>query len=358
MDKQIPALGAVPSPHDYRDDYAKVALGAPQTAPFALPASFETSMPGPVLMQAQIPACVSHSVAQVLQLYWYKKTGKLIDFSPRFLDVLAKRFDGQPLDGGTIPRLVFKLAVKYGCATTATVPNDTSLSLAQYRNDSILTPAAFTEALQHKIPGFIRVPDSFDAVRQAVYFHGAVSTLMEIGKEWWTNTSGTSSWVDSEIDPLRIPVVQVGGHQIVVKGWTDNDFNTLRNSWSDKWANIGEAKYDFANWAPYIIEGWTVAEIPEDVKDFMATLPAPTDFHYTWNTNMSLGQTNEDIKFMQIALMILGFISPFDPSQLGIYGPKTAVGVLAYQKSKKINPPSANNVGPMTRAALNADFSI
>ena len=349
MENLIPTQGAIPSPYDYRDNYAK-AVAMP---PMVLPPVFDTTMPGPVLMQAKTPSCVSHSVAQLLQLHEYRSTGKLVDFSPRFLDVLAKRFDGQPIDAGTIPRLVFKLAVKYGCATTATVPNDTSLPLAQYRDDSILTPEAFAEAEKHKIPGYIRVPVTFNDMRQAVFLHGAVSVLMIIGDTWWT-----PSWIPCDIDPLRVPSSTTGGHQIVVKGWTDNKLNKLRNSWSDKWDIQGEAHYDPVLWASNTTEGWVIAEIPDDVKSFLSTLPGSVDFHYSWNTNLALGMVNEDIKFLQIAMMILGFLAVIPVDQLGIYGPKTAAAVKSYQVYKKISPTAPNSVGPKTRAALNADFSV
>ncbi len=345
----IPTLGAIPSPHDYRDGYAKAA----PMVPIALPDAFNTTMPGPVLMQAQIPACVSHSVAQVLQLYYFRKTGQLIDFSPRFLDVLAKRFDGQPLDGGTIPRLVFSLAVKYGCATTAVLPNDTSLPLAQYRSDAVLTPDVFADAAKYKIPGYIRVPDDFTEIREAIFLHGGVSVLMQVGNTWWV-----PSWNPVDIDPLRIPNPVTGGHQIVVKGWSDSKLNILRNSWSAGWDLQGEAHYDPIAWAPFVIEGWVVAEIPQNIKDFLSDLPSSTDFHYTWNTNLTLGMANDDVKFLQIALMILGFLAPVPADQLGIYGPKTAAAVKAYQIAHRISPYAPNNVGPRTRAALNADFSI
>ena len=47
-------------------------------------------------MQAKGPACVGHSIVELMMLYWYQKTGKWVRFSSRFLDILAKRFDGQP----------------------------------------------------------------------------------------------------------------------------------------------------------------------------------------------------------------------------------------------------------------------
>src|ERR1035437_7696815 len=136
----IPMLGALQSPRDYRDHVASASMAS--IAPLAtLPPTFDTKFPGPILNQAQIPACVSHSVAQLLQLYHWEHTGQFVDFSPRFLDILAKRTDGQGLNDGTFPRLVFQNAVKYGCATTAALPNDTSLPISQYRDDAMLTPA-------------------------------------------------------------------------------------------------------------------------------------------------------------------------------------------------------------------------
>ena len=351
MDHTTPALGAIPSPHDYRDHY--LTATATPGVPLVLPAAFNTVMPGPVLMQAQTPSCVSHSVAQLLQLYHFNQTGVLVNFSPRFLDVLAKRFDGQPLDGGTIPRLVFKLAVQYGCATTSTVINDTSLPLAQYRNDSILTPQAFAEALKYRIPGFIRVPVDFVSFREAVFLHGAVSVLSQIGSEWWL-----PDWSDASIDPLRVPVTSVGGHQTVTKGWSDDTFDVLRNSWSAAWANKGEAKYNFNSWAPYISEGWVIADVPKDVVSFLRDLPSPSDFHYEFDNNMKIGDINNDVKALQIALMITGFLAPVDPSSLGIYGPRTSAAVGAFQQAHLITPPAPTSCGPKTRAALNNLFAL
>jgi peptidoglycan hydrolase-like protein with peptidoglycan-binding domain len=103
-------------------------------------------------------------------------------------------------------------------------------------------------------------------------------------------------------------------------------------------------------------EAWTPAEIPTDVITFMQTLPSPNNFHYQWPIDLKIGQFGEDIKFLQVALMILGFLKPINPDDLGHYGPRTSVAVMAYQQSKGIYPTAPNNVGPKTRAALNKQF--
>ncbi len=351
MDNQEINTGAIISPIDYRDEYAAAASVA-TIAQVELPAAYRTQLAAP-MMQALEPACVSHSVADNLKLYWFRKTGKWIDFSPRFLDILAKRFDGQDrATGGTYPRLVFKLAVQYGCATTATLPNDTSLSVLEYRDDKKLTAAVFAEAAKYKIPGYVSVPLDFQSTRQAIYLYGAISSLFQIGSEFWL-----PSWADKDIDPLRPPKQIVSGHQLTPYGWDDATYNRLQNEWSSAWADGGRAKYSPKAWAPYLIEQWAIAEIPPDVQGFLKALPSPSDFHYSWGEDLALGDQNDDVKFAQIAFMILGFLAPIPADELGIFGPKTATANSKYQQAHRIAP-SPNHIGPQTRGALNKQFAV
>ena len=352
MNEQVIATGALISQPDYRDGYVALAVAPQISSQISLPALYKTQLANP-MMQALEPACVSHSVVDVLKLYWFRKTGKWVDFSPRFLDILAKRFDGQDrMTGGTYPRLVFRLAVQYGCATTATLPNDTSLPILEYRDDGKLTPAVFADALNFKIPGYVAVSLDFTSTRQAIFLYGGISTLFQVGDELWT-----PSWADKDIDPLRIPKTIFSGHQMTPFGWDDETYNDLQNEWSSAWANYGRAKYNPKAWSPYIIEQWAVAEIPPDVQDFLKALPSPSSFHYSWQNDLALGDSNEDVKFAQIAYMILGFLAPIPADELGIFGPKTAAANAKYQQAHRIAP-SPNHIGPQTRAALNTEFAV
>lgn len=351
MKKQNIQLGAIPSPVDYRHDVASVL--APSTTIFKLPKTFDTKL-GPVQMQAQIPACVSFSMVEILKQWWFEHHGEWVDFSPRFLDILAKRTDGQDrLNGGTYPSLVIDLIAKYGCATTKTLPNDTSLPILEYRNDKMLTDEVFKEAEKYKIPGYIKIPIDFQNIRQSVYYYDALSVLFRIGDTMWN-----PSWLPKDTDPLRVPATFIGGHQMTVKGWKDEILNTLRNEWSEKWANNGETHFNGKDWLPYIIEAWAIADLPEDLVSYLKTLPKASEFHYVWTSDLKYGDNNEDVKFAQIALMILGYLKAVEPNELGIYGPKTAKAVLAYQISQGISPTSKNNIGPKTRECLNRQFQI
>lgn len=347
-----PPLGAIESPRDYRDDIVAAAMAAEAVIPISLPTKFREEM-GTVLHQQQTPSCVAHSVTLEIRKYWHDQTGKWIDFSPRFLDVLAKQFDGVDINGGTYPRLVWSLAAKYGCATTKTVPNDTSLPIVQYRNPAVLTQEAYEEAAKYKIPGYVAIKKTPQAMREAVFFYGSISALFRVGNELWT-----PSWAPKHTDPLRTPATVESGHQMNPIGWENSQFAYLRNSWGTLWANKGETRYDDKKWDQYIVEAWAVADIPKDLKQYLANLPKPADFHYSFDVNLKRGDVGEGVKALQIAYMILGFMAPVEPADLGIFGPKTSEANKKFQQSVGISPLAPDNVGPKTRDALKKKFAV
>lgn len=480
------SLGAIPSPFDYRDAIATAAM-APKLAAVTLPVSYQSEM-GKDLNQKIEPACAAHDVVYAIRLAWFKKTGEWVDFSPRFLDTLVKRYDKQDrATGGTYIRMLMQLVCNFGCATTATLPNDTSLPTLQYRNDALLTAAVMAEAAKYKWPGYFGVPTDKQSGRAAIYLHGAICMGAEISNEWFANKG----------EPLPVPKNNAdvaGGHATTGKGFQDATYNTLRNQWG-VWGLNGtdEAPYDPTAFAPYVFELWAFADIPGDVLDFLKVLPSPANFHYQWNTtlvqgmevvgaidfsglvhgvgayatdplyaekiatyysavevacggilsataldayikkiapsspvtaamiisaaqgsnvdalvlaavlqnesafgtlgagahtmnpgnvgNVDSGATHsfgswqlgvnacsaqlarrqmpgetDDVRYLQIALMILGFLAPLAANEFGIYGAKTATAVGQYQKAHKISP-VPGSVGPQTRTALNAEFT-
>lgn len=351
MKKKEITFGALESPTDYR--YGVATVLAPSTTVLKLPEKFDTQL-GPVMNQGKEPACVSHSVVELLKQWWFEHHNEWVDFSPRFLDILAKRTDGQDrLTGGTYPSLVMNLLAKYGCATTKTLPNDTNLPVLEYRDDAMLTKEVFREAEKYKIPGYVKIPVDFQNIRQAMYYYNAISILFRVGDTMWN-----PSWLPKDTDPLRTTESIVSGHQMTGKGWTDEIYNKLRNEWGEAWANKGETRFDGKAWLPFIVEAWAIADLPEDLVEYLKMLPKASDFHYAWTNDLKYGDNNEDVKFAQIALMILGFLQPVPADELGNYGPKTARAVLAYQKAMGISPTAKNNIGPKTRSSLNKRFAL
>lgn len=350
-------FGAVPSPFDYRDEYASAAAIAAATA---APVSIDLTKL-PVLMQGQRPACVAHAAATLMMAYHYLKTGEIVRFSPRFIDAYMKTFDGLGPDGsGAYPRFSFKTLAKVGCATEAMLPNDVSLSDEAYRDPSILTDAVMLEAARYKIPGYVSIKLDGDSARHGMSAFGPLSILLQIGREWYTAPDGTTSYDPAKIMPLRPPAAIISGHEIVRHVSADPDLDTIRNSWSASWGFEGDGTLHPSQWAPFLVEQWAIAEIPADISALLASLPAPADFHYQWTRTLVAGNTvpDDDVRYAQIALMILGFLGPVPADELGFFGPKTEAAVLKYQQSKRIATPAPFSIGPLTRGFLNKDFAV
>lgn len=339
------ALGAIPSGRDYRDAYV---MGAAPTAPLELPFAFNTVLDTP-MDQNQIPACVSHSIVDLIKLYWFNQTGKWIDFSPRFLDILSME-SWMAIDAGRRPRVVLKVAANQGCCTTATLPNNTLLPMALYRDPLAISQEAYAEAAKYRIPGYIRV--EVGKARDGIYFYGAISSTYAIGTELYT-----PSWMSQDIDPLRTPKTIIGGHQMTPFGW-NGDLNKQQNEWGVEWDMYGRARYDEDNWSPYTLEQWAIADLTPHLAAFLKELPSPSEFKYQWRKNLRRGDEGVDVKWAQVALMIDGFLPPLNPEELGFYGAKTTKAVESYQLARGIKQPFGAAIGPLTRGALNAEFAL
>lgn len=100
--------------------------------------------------QRNIPACVAHTTVTMMQHAWYKKTGKIINLSPRFLDIISWT-DGLGVNDGRYPNTVMDLAVKVGCCTEDLLPNDTTLPVEKYRDKSLITDEMYKEAEKYKL---------------------------------------------------------------------------------------------------------------------------------------------------------------------------------------------------------------
>lgn len=364
MPHDIPNPGAIPSPKDYRSDIVQEAVLA-AISPVELPAALQTDFQKlGILYQRLIPACVSHAVAEAMKLWWYLKTGQIVNFSPRFLDVMYQRImniDPATDTGGRMPQVVLKIAQTYGCATEATIVNDTTLSIASYRDQASLTAQALAEAAQYKIPGYVPVSVDPFAIKQNIALYGALITLMQIGSEWWTAQNGSISWAQADIDPVRPPQTVISGHEVLVSGWNAADLMHLVNSWSTAWAQNGESDFIFGEWQKNIVEMWAIADVPAATLKEVQSLPSPAEFKHSFSTDIVYGQSGPEVRALQIALAIAGFFKY--PSITGNYGNVTAAALLQYQIANNVAPLSELNFlkgrrcGPATRASLNAKFA-
>ncbi len=350
------SLGALKSPEDYR----KVQYGDIAQA-ISLPKQYATDLSAyKIWHQRKIGACTGHALAKAMQVYWKNKTGEVVEFSPRFLYAIAKCTDGIA-DEGTYPSLVAKILTTYGCATQATCPNDTKLTHEAYvydRKIANIPKEALEEAKKYKAGGYAFVDaHDIDLVRQAIYTNGGVAILMKIGKEWWTDKKGNSSWDKKDILPLRTPEKIVSGHEVYLYGWDDATKNRLCNSWSADWADKGMADYDTKSWDVHSIEVIVLKDLPKVVTEEVKRLPKKPSFKF--NVDLGYGMmSNPEVRNLQDALKYFGFLSVAIPST-GNYANRTREAVLQFQLKYKVDNETnlyelnGKRVGAKTRAKLN-----
>jgi hypothetical protein len=96
---------------------------------------------------------------------------------------------------------------------------------------------------------------------------------------------------------------------------------------------------------------------------FILDAVEPPKFRFT--KGMKKGDVSTDVGLMQALLVRLGYMQPFKADETGIYGPKTATAVLAFQIGEKIPLSSYERyylkgtvVGPKTLLALNIKLAL
>jgi hypothetical protein len=113
------SLGCRKDPEDLRDIPMGLVL---PPVPIPKTADYTPNM-SPVRNQGTEGTCVAFaSVVGVKEYQDKKEYDRLIQLSPRYLYYLCKKFDGQPFQDGTYPRIAMKVLAKYGVAEESCWP--------------------------------------------------------------------------------------------------------------------------------------------------------------------------------------------------------------------------------------------
>jgi hypothetical protein len=355
-------FGSIPSPEDYRD----IAF-ASVVEPVPLPSKFFVDTAGlPVWHQRKIGACVGHAGGKYKQKLDQIDTKQVIPLSPRYLYGMAKAMDKVPGEG-TYPRLVMKVLYDYGCTTEDELPNDTTLDHESYVLQRKLENFSkyHTTAAKYKISSYANVNiKSLDEIKQATIAGNGMTTLVRIGKEWYSDATGIT-WDKKRILPIKPPANIISGHQIYLIGYEDEGGDTkihFLNSWSDEWADAGKGWFWWSQYKDFFVEAYTAVDIPQSLLDQAHNLPDPQKFTYNFARQMSFGDSTIDVKNLQKALQIDGEF-PKDLPPTSYYGPITAKAVLAFQKKYNVASLTeivflrGRRVGPKTLGQLNKLFN-
>ena len=245
-----------------------------EAAPTTIPPSYITNitpfkLPQNIFMQAQQPSCVAHAVTWALMYKYWKKTGKYVKLSPRFLYALCKANDGVPNTPGTYLEVALTMAEKYGVCEDLYFPNNVNLSSGDYQNVNLIPPAAYANALNYKLdPLKTRFlgDHSSQGLSSGIYQNDIVIIGMDISDYWWTDGKGNATWSSSILNPLKPIDAQnpvVSGHAICLYAYgapwnAQNPSETwLMNWWSNAWNYNGRGCFG-GNDIPNIYEAAVV----------------------------------------------------------------------------------------------------
>ena len=317
------AFGADVSPADSRTWQHPLDLAAPLP-----PEGGMIYGPDSIENQHTVGICTAISLVQNAE----KALGRR--FSPDFQYLLQKRYIDQNWTEGSSIFTALKVGKTYGFLPieefTWVTEADRTLPYGQYIAKLIAIPDAEIQRLLKfcvgNLSGYAQLPTDRDSLARGILdSKSGILCRYEVGNEWWT-----PSWSPNDIDPLRPPKTVVSGHAIGKTYFSVNGF-TLANTWGATWNCVGNAHVDPQRYT--CTEAW----IPSYNE-----LPA-----FIFKNDLSIGQTSEDVRQLQIRLGV----SPTS----AFFGPKTLLAVMKYQKTNGITP--TGFVGPITRNRLNAGMS-
>jgi hypothetical protein len=361
MNEEHPATGGIKSPVDYRRIYIS-QLGLPEELPLSY--FIDISNLG-VLSQRKIGACVGHAAAQYKKKLDETDTGNAPKISARFLYALAKARDNYAGEG-TYPSLVAKILQEVGCATEDTCPNDTTLTHEEYvyqRDEKNMPKEAMDEAYKAKIGGYAWVLKDIQSIKQSICKASGSIALMRVGKEWWTDKNGISTYDTDRLCPIQPPKEVISGHEIYLCGYETLPNDDLKiyflNSWDKKWCTLGVGYFLFSEYKNFLDEMITFIDIPNKLLEEAHN--KPKQFSYHFKRTIKLGERSEEVKNLQRALTMT---KDFDYEITGYFGSITQDALLAFQLrncqltwyEKYILRGSI--CGPKTLSALNKQFNI
>ena len=270
-----------------------------------------------------------------------KKYGKKYDAD--FFYLLEKRFIDGNWDEGSSVLSAMKTGNKYGFlplglfSVTEVDRTDYPSYVAKLQAIPIATVYSLLNQCENKLAGYAQLPATdVQTIANAIEQEPTgIQCMYQVDSAWWTALDGTETYSPALIDPIRPPISIIDGHSIKA---TYFDFTVSKwllhcNTWGQTYDLQGNCHVGYSP-----LEAW----IP-----YFAVVP-PTSVPFQFTKNLSYGMTDPDIVHLQARLnMPLKY-------QTGYYGILTAGYVLAYQIAHGILPTAEFNVGPKTRASLNA----
>lgn len=283
--------GVIDSPEDYRDIYLgsfQKPLGAPESTNHSFGITLQFLEHLPQLDQKNLSTCVPYAIAKLVTLFHYRRTGKILELSPRFTYQLCKLFDGVPTPG-TFPRIGALMFSTFGCCEQNLLEENSSLKENEYKN-FLMTDEMIFQAKQNRTAGFSFVDKNIDAIKEAIYQNSAIVGTTEIGDEWRTlplkskKSKGPhyTLWYDYETLP--------DGD---VKIYIDNSWGKTWLSWIKDWRNPGKGYFLWSEHKDTVRDIIAFSSIPKTLLEEIKKAP------YKFLTHLKVGDSSFAVRELQ-----------------------------------------------------------
>lgn len=241
------SLGCRKDPLDLRDIPMGLVL-----PPIPIPKSIDyTYQMSPVRNQGNEGTCVAFaSVVGVKEYQDKKEYDKLIRLSPRYLYNLCKKFDGQPYQDGTYPRIAMKILAKYGVA------EESCWSYKPFQRD-FPCPDANKEAKKYRIKAYARL-HSIMEMKRSLVINGPFLVGVTVFMNWFSKRALRNGLI-----PLpRKNEKAIGGHAVCIAGFDDSkQVFKFKNSWGRSWADKGYGYLSYAYMQKYCVDAWSATDL-------------------------------------------------------------------------------------------------
>lgn len=329
-------LGAFQEEADVRRiSYAQVS------APVALPLEYITDTSKlPDFNQGMLGTCVAHAFAYAKMLLDFLETGKVIQYSRRFIYSLARKYGNFTNDDsqGLFPRDAVKVLTVIGADKERGL-DDNTLQHSVYVNGLTVTEEMRKDAIAGQIGKYAFPDNTLFGLKQAVFKEKVVPVTILI--DW--------SKIDSD-GTVHAPKSIQGSHEVDIIGWQlhNGKERLIFKNWWGVWGTNGKGFINADEVEKVIVDSVVFTDVPNDL------IERAKKTQYIFLTDLKVGMTSTAVGQLQKRLIAYGVATFKEPTNF--FGPLTFNALVQYQKMKNLK---ADGVfGLKTREAMNNDSAF
>jgi len=248
-------LGCFKDPRDLRDIPMGLVL-----PPILLPSEIDyAANMTPIRNQGDEGTCVAFaSVVGVKEYQDTKEYKRLIQLSPRFIYSLCKKYDGNPDEEGTYPRIAMKMLLKYG------TPPENYWPYRPHQTDKP-KPNASRAAIKYRVRAYARLKTMLEMKRSLV-INGPFLAGVDVYESWFTDKTSKTGLI-----PLPKKSEQCeGGHAMCVVGYNDlKKLFKFKNSWGSQWGDKGYGYLTYDYMKQYCLDAWSATDLIENPMELV-----------------------------------------------------------------------------------------